>query len=147
MSSNPAHGEMYSIKHYVKKLVGDLRQIGFLHQWNWLPWYNWRVWRYQRGNQNPYIEEEQTTQWPKEKVQKDKQRYIVESSAKPIPLARYNGRTQEHEPQQQTWSVWTQEHEPQQETWGVWTQEHEPQQPTLFGWMGSSGMQTLIMKK
>ena len=33
-----------------------------------------RVWRNQRGNQNPYIEEEQTTQWPKEKVQKDKQR-------------------------------------------------------------------------
>jgi hypothetical protein len=33
-----------------------------------------RVWRYQRGNQNPYIEEEQTTQWPKEKVQMDKQR-------------------------------------------------------------------------
>ncbi len=29
---------------------------------------------FQRGNQNPYIEEEQTTQWPKEKVQKDKQR-------------------------------------------------------------------------
>jgi hypothetical protein len=28
----------------------------------------------QRGNQNPYIEEEQTTQWPKEKVQRDKQR-------------------------------------------------------------------------
>ena len=27
-----------------------------------------RVWRYQRGNQNPYTEE-QTTQWPKEKVQ------------------------------------------------------------------------------
>jgi hypothetical protein len=26
------------------------------------------------GNQNPYIEEEKTTQWPKEKVQKDKQR-------------------------------------------------------------------------
>ena len=25
-----------------------------------------RVWRYQRGNQNPYIEEEQTTQWQKE---------------------------------------------------------------------------------
>ena len=33
-----------------------------------------RVWRYQRGNQNPYIEEEQTTQRPNEKVQKDKQR-------------------------------------------------------------------------
>ena len=30
--------------------------------------------RYQKGNQNPFIEEEQTTQWPKEKVQKDKQR-------------------------------------------------------------------------
>ena len=26
------------------------------------------------GNQNPYIEEEQTTQWPKEIVQKGKQR-------------------------------------------------------------------------
>ena len=34
----------------------------------------WRVWRYLRGNQNPYIEEEQTTHWPKEKVQKNKQR-------------------------------------------------------------------------
>ena len=28
-----------------------------------------RVWRYQRGNQNLYIEEGQTTQWPKEKGQ------------------------------------------------------------------------------
>jgi hypothetical protein len=27
-----------------------------------------------KGNHNPYIEEEQTTQWPKEKAQKDKQR-------------------------------------------------------------------------
>ena len=34
-----------------------------------------RVWRYQRGNHNPYIEEEQTTQWPKEKAQKDKQQF------------------------------------------------------------------------
>ena len=33
-----------------------------------------RVYKYQRGNQNPYIEEEQTTQWPIERVQKDKQR-------------------------------------------------------------------------
>jgi len=32
------------------------------------------VWRYQRGNHNPYIEEEQTAQLPKEKVQRDKQR-------------------------------------------------------------------------
>ena len=36
--------------------------------------FGWRVWRYQRGNKNLYIEEEQTTQWAKEKIQKDKQR-------------------------------------------------------------------------
>ena len=41
---------------------------------NWIYLFIRRVWRYQRGNQNPYIVEEQTTQWPKEKVQKDKQR-------------------------------------------------------------------------
>jgi len=29
-----------------------------------------RVWRCQRRNQNLYIEEEQRTQWPKEKVQR-----------------------------------------------------------------------------
>jgi tetrahydrodipicolinate N-succinyltransferase len=40
--------------------------------------YKRRVWRYQRVNQNPYIEEEQTTQWTKEKVQKDKQRSTKE---------------------------------------------------------------------
>ena len=34
-----------------------------------------RVWRYQIVNQNPYIEEEQATQWPKEKLQKDKQQF------------------------------------------------------------------------
>ena len=33
-----------------------------------------RVCKYQMGNQNPYFEEEQTTQWPKEKEQKGKQR-------------------------------------------------------------------------
>ena len=33
-----------------------------------------RVCRYQRDNQNPYIEEEQTTQWPKENKQKHKHR-------------------------------------------------------------------------
>ena len=33
--------------------------------------YGWRrVWRYQRGNQNLYTEEEQTTQWSKGKIQK-----------------------------------------------------------------------------
>jgi hypothetical protein len=29
-----------------------------------------RVWRYQRDNHNPSIEEEQTTQWPREKSTK-----------------------------------------------------------------------------
>ena len=33
-----------------------------------------KVRRYQRGNHNPYIEEEQARQLLKEKVQKDKQR-------------------------------------------------------------------------
>jgi hypothetical protein len=33
-----------------------------------------RVWRYQKGNQNPYIEEKPTTKWHKEKVRKEKQR-------------------------------------------------------------------------
>jgi hypothetical protein len=37
-------------------------------------WTSRRVWRCQRGNQNLYIDDEPTTQWPKEKVQKDKQR-------------------------------------------------------------------------
>jgi hypothetical protein len=32
--------------------------------------YSRSVWRYQRSNHNPYIEEEQTTQWPKEKSTK-----------------------------------------------------------------------------
>jgi hypothetical protein len=31
------------------------------------------------SNQNPYIEEEQTTQWPKEKVQNDKQRSTTQA--------------------------------------------------------------------
>ena len=33
--------------------------------------YTNKICLYQRGNQNPYIEEEQTTQRPKEKVQKE----------------------------------------------------------------------------
>jgi len=40
----------------------------------WYIIYIWRVWRYQRGNHNPYIEEEYTTHRPKEKGQMDKQR-------------------------------------------------------------------------
>ena len=38
------------------------------------PYYPRRVCRYQRGHQNPYIKERQTIKWPKEKVQRDKQR-------------------------------------------------------------------------
>ena len=34
----------------------------------------WSAWRYQMGNPNPYIEQEQTIHWPNEKVQKHKQR-------------------------------------------------------------------------
>jgi hypothetical protein len=49
-------------------------QNGFyiMSRWNSGLCVRW-VWKYQRGNQNPYIEEELTTQWPKEKVQKSKQ--------------------------------------------------------------------------
>ena len=35
-----------------------------------------KVYRYPKGNQNPQ-EEEQTTQWPKENRQKDKQRSTI----------------------------------------------------------------------
>ena len=43
------------------------------------------------GNQNPNIEEGQTTQWPKEKVQKEKQRstkhtYKTKDRVTPTPL-------------------------------------------------------------
>jgi len=38
MSSNPVHGELYSIQHYVKKFVSDLRQVsGFLRGRRFLP--------------------------------------------------------------------------------------------------------------
>ena len=56
----------------------------------------------QKGNQNPYIEEEQTTQWPKGKVQKDKQgstkhTYTTKDQVTRTPLKtgcelRYSGR-------------------------------------------------------
>ena len=39
----------------------------------WFLVFSRRVWRYQRGKQNPYIEE-QTTKWPKEKIQRNRQR-------------------------------------------------------------------------
>ena len=41
------------------------------------------------GNQSPYIEEEQTTQWPKEKVQKDKQRSTKHTDKAKDRVTRY----------------------------------------------------------
>ena len=74
MSSTFVHIEVYSIQHYLIMFISDLVQVGgFLRVLHFPPSIR-RDWRYQRGNQNPYIEEEQTKQWPKEKVQKDKQR-------------------------------------------------------------------------
>ena len=32
MSLNPVHGEVYSIQHYVIKLLSDLRLVGGFHQ-------------------------------------------------------------------------------------------------------------------
>ena len=32
VSLNPAHGEVYSIQHYVIKIVSDLRQVCGFHQ-------------------------------------------------------------------------------------------------------------------
>jgi len=44
VSSNPTHGDVYSIQHYVIKFVSDLRRVcgfcrysSFLHQLNWPP--------------------------------------------------------------------------------------------------------------
>jgi hypothetical protein len=37
MSSNPVHGEVYLIQHYVIKFVSDLRQIGDFLRVVWLP--------------------------------------------------------------------------------------------------------------
>jgi hypothetical protein len=61
----------YFIHQYIKCNIS--KQIYFFHHFRQCNVPR-RVWRYQRGNQNLYIEEEQTTQWPKEKVQKNKQR-------------------------------------------------------------------------
>jgi len=44
-------------------------RVANLKMFNWQKGLQRRVWRYQRGNQNPWIEEGQTTQWPKDKGQ------------------------------------------------------------------------------
>ena len=47
MSSNPIHGEVYSIQHYVTKLVNDFRQVGIFLRFPPLiklaPRYNWNI--------------------------------------------------------------------------------------------------------
>ena len=44
VSSNPTHGEMYSIQHYVIKFVGDLLQVcGFLWVLQSPLLYNWNI--------------------------------------------------------------------------------------------------------
>jgi hypothetical protein len=75
VSSKSVHTEVYSIQHYLIIFNSDLVQVGGFHRVLHFPISIRRDWRYQSGNQNPYIEEKQTTQWPKEKVQKDKQRW------------------------------------------------------------------------
>ena len=37
VSSNPVHGEVYSIQHYVIQFVSDLRQIGGILRVLWFP--------------------------------------------------------------------------------------------------------------
>jgi hypothetical protein len=73
VSSKSVHAKVYSIQHYLIMINSDLVQVGGFLRVLHFPISIRRDWRYQRGNQNPYIEEKQTTQWPKEKVQKDKQ--------------------------------------------------------------------------
>ena len=50
MSLNPTHGDVYSIQHYVIKVISDLRQVcgfsgysDFLYQWKWRPRYSWNI--------------------------------------------------------------------------------------------------------
>ena len=70
MSSNPAHGEVYSIPHYMIKFVSDLGQVGGFHRillfpplikltarHNWPPRHNWysvdRGCKHHNSNHNP----------------------------------------------------------------------------------------------
>jgi hypothetical protein len=50
VSSNPTHGKVYLIQHYVIKFISDLRKVsGFLHVLQfpppikWPPRYNWNI--------------------------------------------------------------------------------------------------------
>ena len=65
-----------NITYVVYKTIVLYVQIGeaLKHDLELMVTYVRRIWRYRSGNQNPYIEKKQTTQWPNEKAQKDKQR-------------------------------------------------------------------------
>jgi hypothetical protein len=52
----------------------DTRGLRWICEWNTRR--SRQAWRHQRGNQKPQIEERHAMQWPKEKGQKNKQRYI-----------------------------------------------------------------------
>ena len=87
----PSNGSSSSKQNSISGCLAKVNDISvfvipeklFLSYTNWPCWLSFKQnkmmfsfmksLKYQRGNQNPYFEEEQTTQWPKEKVQKDKQ--------------------------------------------------------------------------
>jgi hypothetical protein len=50
----------------IRILITPLVSVGHCVVWYWRRTDNTMTKRYQRGNQNPYIEEEQTTQWSKD---------------------------------------------------------------------------------
>ena len=66
--------EFRGLKVSIKSRKLEFNSLCTERKWANLPLSLRRVWIYQRGKQNSYIDEEQTTQWPKETVQKDKQR-------------------------------------------------------------------------
>ena len=65
-----------------------------------------RVWRYQRGNQNSYIEKEQTTQWPKEKGQKDKKSLKIPKGQSESVYRRTDNTMTERKKDKRTRTVW-----------------------------------------
>jgi hypothetical protein len=78
MSNNSCVQCGYDYTDYVKSWFTYLNVDMYVNVLVWR-----RVWRYLMDNQNPYIEE-QTTQWPKEKVKKDKQRFTKHSMKQKI---------------------------------------------------------------
>jgi hypothetical protein len=58
---NPAHGQVYSLQHYVCLTVTCGRSVvfsgysGFFHQLDWSPWYSWNIFEsgVKHHNRNP----------------------------------------------------------------------------------------------